>query len=171
MAHIMIDAGASIIMGHHPHVLRGMEKYNNGSIFYGLGNFVFDMIWVDDTRIGIILRCDLYRAGKTENVQIIPFRINIRFQPQLLSGKEKERFLSQFEKLSSKIAHKKSSDIHQQIEAYITNGMRHRKWASRRMLNFILKNFYKLSAYTIWFIIIAKLKKMKEVIKRCLTIQ
>jgi len=36
-----IDAGASIIVGHGPHILRGIEVYNKGVIFYGLGNFIF----------------------------------------------------------------------------------------------------------------------------------
>ncbi|NVN94421.1 MAG: CapA family protein [Bacteroidetes bacterium] len=36
-----IDSGASIIVGHGPHVLRGIEVYNSGVIFYGLGNFIF----------------------------------------------------------------------------------------------------------------------------------
>ena len=37
----LIDAGAQIILGHHPHVLQGVERYRNGLIFYSLGNFSF----------------------------------------------------------------------------------------------------------------------------------
>lgn len=36
-----IDAGASIIVGHGPHMLRGIEVYKQGVIFYSLGNFIF----------------------------------------------------------------------------------------------------------------------------------
>lgn len=36
-----IDAGASVVIGHGPHELRGIEKYGNGMIFYSLGNFIF----------------------------------------------------------------------------------------------------------------------------------
>jgi poly-gamma-glutamate synthesis protein (capsule biosynthesis protein) len=36
-----IDAGASIVWGHHPHVLQPIEEYNGGIIYYSLGNFVF----------------------------------------------------------------------------------------------------------------------------------
>nr|WP_320022417.1 CapA family protein [uncultured Draconibacterium sp.] len=36
-----IDAGATIIVGHGPHILRGIEVYNKGVIFYSLGNFIF----------------------------------------------------------------------------------------------------------------------------------
>ncbi|MDR7855599.1 CapA family protein [Tissierella sp.] len=41
LAKKLVDAGADIIMGHHPHVLQGIEIYNGKPIFYSLGNFVF----------------------------------------------------------------------------------------------------------------------------------
>ena len=37
-----IDSGANVVIGHHPHVPQGWEKYNGGYIFYSLGNFIFD---------------------------------------------------------------------------------------------------------------------------------
>ncbi len=37
----LIDAGANIIYGHHPHVLQKIEEYNGGIIYYSLGNFSF----------------------------------------------------------------------------------------------------------------------------------
>jgi hypothetical protein len=42
LAGSMIKAGANIILGHHPHVLQGVEKINNGLVAYSLGNFLFD---------------------------------------------------------------------------------------------------------------------------------
>lgn len=41
-AHQCIDAGANVILGHGPHILRGIEIYNKGLIFYSLGNFIFE---------------------------------------------------------------------------------------------------------------------------------
>ncbi|EXJ92792.1 hypothetical protein A1O3_01345 [Capronia epimyces CBS 606.96] len=41
LAHTMIDAGASAIFGHHPHVVQGVEFYRDVPIFYSLGNFIF----------------------------------------------------------------------------------------------------------------------------------
>ena len=41
LAHAMIDAGASAIFGHHPHVVHGVEFYRDIPIFYSLGNFIF----------------------------------------------------------------------------------------------------------------------------------
>jgi hypothetical protein len=42
VAHAVIDAGADLILGHHPHLLKGIEIYKGKAIFYSLGNFVFD---------------------------------------------------------------------------------------------------------------------------------
>ena len=41
-AHAAIDAGADLVVGHHPHVLQGFEWYKGHLIAYSLGNFVFD---------------------------------------------------------------------------------------------------------------------------------
>ena len=41
VAHAAIDAGADIVCGTHPHVMQRMEQYNNGIIFYSLGNYSF----------------------------------------------------------------------------------------------------------------------------------
>ena len=41
VAKALIDAGANIIYGHHPHVLQKIEEYNGGIIYYSLGNFSF----------------------------------------------------------------------------------------------------------------------------------
>ena len=40
VAHAAIDAGADLILGHHPHVLKGIEVYKGKVCFYSLGNFV-----------------------------------------------------------------------------------------------------------------------------------
>jgi poly-gamma-glutamate capsule biosynthesis protein CapA/YwtB (metallophosphatase superfamily) len=40
----LIDAGADMILGHHPHVIHGIEKYRGKPIFYSLGNFIFQYL-------------------------------------------------------------------------------------------------------------------------------
>lgn len=42
LAHAAIDAGADVVIGHHPHVLKGIEIYKGKAIFYSLGNFAID---------------------------------------------------------------------------------------------------------------------------------
>jgi poly-gamma-glutamate synthesis protein (capsule biosynthesis protein) len=53
LAHQMIDAGADLIIGHHPHVIQEMEIYHNRPIFYSLGNFIFDQYFSVDTQQGL----------------------------------------------------------------------------------------------------------------------
>lgn len=67
-----IDAGASIIHGHHSHVPQGFEEYNGGLIFYGLGNFVVDPnIWKDtpNTMWSMIPRIDLLTENQKYQVK------------------------------------------------------------------------------------------------------
>lgn len=42
MAHELVDAGVDVVVGHHPHVLQGIERYGDGVIAYSMGNFLFD---------------------------------------------------------------------------------------------------------------------------------
>ena len=53
-AHAAIDAGASVVVGHHPHVTQPMESYAGGVIFYSLGNLVFDQFQTRETQRGWI---------------------------------------------------------------------------------------------------------------------
>jgi poly-gamma-glutamate synthesis protein (capsule biosynthesis protein) len=48
LAHRLIDAGAVLVVGHHPHVPQGIERHGNGLIAYSLGDFLFDMPRADD---------------------------------------------------------------------------------------------------------------------------
>jgi poly-gamma-glutamate synthesis protein (capsule biosynthesis protein) len=50
VAHAAIDAGADIIFGHHPHMLKGVEVYGGKVIFYSLGNFAMDFSIPHETR-------------------------------------------------------------------------------------------------------------------------
>lgn len=53
IAHAFIDAGADIIIGHHPHVIQDIEIYKDKPIFYSLGNFVFDQYFSEETQQGM----------------------------------------------------------------------------------------------------------------------
>ncbi|HET7189748.1 MAG TPA: CapA family protein [Gemmatimonadaceae bacterium] len=62
----IIDAGAALVLGHHPHVVRPVERYKHGVIAYSLGNFIGDMVWYPPFRRGAILRCSLNDGGVVE---------------------------------------------------------------------------------------------------------
>lgn len=69
-----IDAGASLVIGHHPHVIQEIENYNEGYIAYSLGNFIFDQFFSKETMEGLLLK--VITTGK-EIVKIEPIKINI----------------------------------------------------------------------------------------------
>ena len=62
-AHAAIDAGADLVVGTHPHWVQTIEKYNGKYIFYSLGNFIFDQMWSQDTKEGLVLKIQI---SKTE---------------------------------------------------------------------------------------------------------
>jgi poly-gamma-glutamate synthesis protein (capsule biosynthesis protein) len=54
-AHAAIDAGADLVVGHHPHWIQTTEEYKGKWIFYSLGNFIFDQMFSAETRQGLTL--------------------------------------------------------------------------------------------------------------------
>ncbi len=63
LAHLMIDAGADLVVGGHPHVTQGAEYYRGRLIVYSLGNFVFDGFDDAPEKRGWLLRVTLDRKG------------------------------------------------------------------------------------------------------------
>jgi len=79
-AHAAIDAGASVVAGHHPHVTQPVESYGKGVIFYSLGNLVFDQFQQKETQRGWI--GDIRFAGKRmAEYHVIPVDI-VRTAPR-----------------------------------------------------------------------------------------
>ena len=54
IGHNAIDWGADIVIGNHPHWYQGIEVYHGKLITYAHGNFVFDQMWSEQTREGVI---------------------------------------------------------------------------------------------------------------------
>jgi poly-gamma-glutamate synthesis protein (capsule biosynthesis protein) len=63
LAHRMIDAGADVVIGGHPHVTQGAEYYRGHLIVYSLGNFVFDGFEMPEAKRGWLLRLTMDRKG------------------------------------------------------------------------------------------------------------
>ncbi|MBK7424955.1 MAG: CapA family protein [Propionivibrio sp.] len=63
LARTMIDAGADVVVGSHPHVTQGAEYYRGKLIVYSLGNFVFDGFELPAAKRGWLLRLTLGRQG------------------------------------------------------------------------------------------------------------
>jgi poly-gamma-glutamate synthesis protein (capsule biosynthesis protein) len=75
MLHAAVDAGADVVIGHHPHVIQGVEWYGGRPILYSLGNLLMrmhrDHAW---TELGYLARITLRRGGPP-GVEACPFRI------------------------------------------------------------------------------------------------
>lgn len=79
----LIDAGADIVIGHHPHVLEPVEVYKHGVIFYSLGNFISDQGW-SRTRESVLAQYKVMDDGKV-NLVIHPLVIR-EGTPRPLTG-------------------------------------------------------------------------------------
>lgn len=73
-AHAAVDAGAALVIGHHPHVIQRSEKYKDGRIYYSLGNFVFDQYQRIATQHGEMAEVT-FLGPSLSTARVIPVRI------------------------------------------------------------------------------------------------
>ncbi len=90
-AHSFIEAGVDLIMGSHPHVVQGFEKYGDGVIAYSLGNFLFDFC-TKKYGSGMILESEIV-AGKLKNCTPRFITWNENFQPEEAVGDIREKYV------------------------------------------------------------------------------
>jgi poly-gamma-glutamate synthesis protein (capsule biosynthesis protein) len=105
-AHAAIDAGASVVFGHHPHVLQGIERYKGGVIIYSLGNLVFDFDFVDYLYPGLpsamtgMLRVEVSKEGVV-GCEFVPMVVGeADGRPRVVSGEEAAPVLERMRRLS-----------------------------------------------------------------------
>ena len=99
LARLLIDNGADLVIGHHPHVLQGVEKYNGKYILYSLGNFCFGGNKNPKDKDTMIFKQTFtFKNGKLygDKAYIVPCSISSvsernNFQPTPLSGAEYKR--------------------------------------------------------------------------------
>jgi len=96
LAYAMIDAGADLIIGGHPHVVQNIEIYNDKLIFYSLGNFIFDQYFSEETQQGLIIGLEVYKEEKIYSIYPVE---SVLSQPQLM--KEPKEFLEHLASISS----------------------------------------------------------------------
>jgi len=106
-----IDAGASLVLGHHPHVVQGIETYDGRPIVYSMGNFVFGANSRPADMDSFIYRVRFELDGRTLRSvegEVIPVRISSDpkrndFRPHLLDGTEAQRVRDKIGELSAKL--------------------------------------------------------------------
>jgi len=90
LAHIVIDSGADLVIGHHPHVVQNIEIYKNKAIFYSLGNFIFDQYFSKETQEGLAVGVEIFKNRVAYRLIAIQSHNS---QPFLMPDDEKIRFL------------------------------------------------------------------------------
>lgn len=83
-AYAAIDAGADLVVGHHAHILQGVQFYKDGVIAFGLGNFAFN---IDGEPNSVILNVWLDADG-VRQLEFIPTIIQFGGQPRLATPEE-----------------------------------------------------------------------------------
>ncbi|HQJ25490.1 MAG TPA: CapA family protein, partial [Bacillota bacterium] len=99
-AHAAIDAGADVVLGHHPHVLQPFEAYKEGLIFYSLGNFVFDQKKSRTTESMVALIS--LKKGRRPEAELIPYRISDS-RPAPMGSQEGNKLLKDLAERSSRL--------------------------------------------------------------------
>jgi poly-gamma-glutamate synthesis protein (capsule biosynthesis protein) len=84
VARAAVDAGADLVVGHHPHVTQTIERYGQGLIVYSLGDALFDIPLQAALR-GDLLRVHVTKEGLAQ-AEIWPFWIDRAVQPRLLDN-------------------------------------------------------------------------------------
>lgn len=110
LAHLAIDEGADLVIGHHPHVLQGIERYKGKYIAYSLGNFSFGgNSNPSDKDTMIFQQTFTVQDGKVEvndDINVIPCSLSSAsgyndYCPTPLEGSEKERVLEKLNEYSA----------------------------------------------------------------------
>ncbi|GAB4116325.1 MAG: hypothetical protein Kow00103_11890 [Candidatus Caldatribacteriota bacterium] len=114
LAHHLIEKGADLIIGHHPHMVQDIEIYQGKAIFYSLGNFIFDQNFSTETQEGLAVGGEIY----TDKViyRLFPIQIT-QSQPILMDNKSTNNFLK-------KLADHSTKEISKDIESVIIKLMR-----------------------------------------------
>jgi poly-gamma-glutamate synthesis protein (capsule biosynthesis protein) len=92
-ARAAVDAGADMVIGHHPHVVQTAEKYEGKWIFYSLGNFIFDQMWSQQTREGLGLKV-FFQENAVLRIELMPVLIADYAQPAPYGGPAADKLVA-----------------------------------------------------------------------------
>lgn len=83
IARRMVDSGADVIIGHHPHWVQDKEVINGKPIYYSLGNFVFDQMWSEETKKGLLVKMT-FEGSNLVNTEEFKTYIPLIGQPEIV---------------------------------------------------------------------------------------
>lgn len=113
LARNFVEEGASLILGHHPSVVQGIENYKSGLIVYSLGNFQFiddaHKSIVEKTKETMILSVDIKKNG-IKHYQTIPVKIDDDYIPSVMDSEASDKMLSFIDSISRPIINGKINE-------------------------------------------------------------
>lgn len=135
LGHALCSAGATVVVGHHPHVLQGVEMVGDSLVAYSLGNFVSDMCQMKARASGV-LRV-LIEEGRVRDWQIVPVEIN-QSRPILVDPDDCSRRLTQLNDLCCKLSVSKDmATIHADIKQSLDDFRReYEAWFKRNFIRY-----------------------------------
>lgn len=83
LAKELVDLGADVIVGHHPHWVQNIDHFNGVPVYYSLGNFIFDQMFEDKVREGLVVRLT-FDKEKIVREEILPIFMNNWSQPEFV---------------------------------------------------------------------------------------
>jgi poly-gamma-glutamate synthesis protein (capsule biosynthesis protein) len=90
-----IDAGATMVVTNHPHIIQGMQTYNRTPIVYSVGNFVFDQMFSYDVRTGSILEL-VFQGRNIVGLRSKGIEVEDFHMPRLMTDGEQAAMMEQF---------------------------------------------------------------------------
>jgi poly-gamma-glutamate synthesis protein (capsule biosynthesis protein) len=119
LAYYAVRQGANLVLGHHPHILQGIEKYKGVYIVYSMGNFCFGGNTNPSDKDTMIFQQTFSFQGnklkKKLEAKIIPCRLSSsttinNYQPMSVTGKGKKRIIAKMNRYSNAMGVKVSAD-------------------------------------------------------------
>jgi poly-gamma-glutamate synthesis protein (capsule biosynthesis protein) len=100
VARRLVRVGADVVVGGHPHWVQGVESLAGGLVAYSLGNFVFDMDFMQQTQEGVVLALR-FRGDRLERARLRPYVIGPDFAPRLAPGPRGDAILADVRRAST----------------------------------------------------------------------
>jgi len=103
LAREAVSAGATLVIGNHPHAVQAVEFRESGFVAYALGNFVFDQDWSLETQQGVVMEA-VFHGARLVSVRFLPIHIYDQHQPRWAEPLEGESILDRMEEASKSLA-------------------------------------------------------------------
>ena len=130
LARQLIDHGVDLILGHHPHIPHGIERYQGDLIVYSLGNFQFRMNYRPELHYSFLFLARLGKRG-VEDYELIPLLVGSDSRPYPVQGKEAQTILDFIARVSAPLPDEITEEMFEDsaCEVFFLDNMN--SWAKR----------------------------------------